>query len=175
MPSASPQWYKDAVIYQLHVRAFFDDNDDGIGDFRGLTASSTICRNWASRRFGCCRSIPRRCEDDGYDIADYYEHPSQVRHAARLSHVSPRSARPRPARHHRAGAQPHVRPASLVPARANRQAGQPLARFLRLERHARQIQGRADHLQGFRNLAIGPGIRWPRPITGTASIAISPI
>jgi maltose alpha-D-glucosyltransferase / alpha-amylase len=31
-------WYKDAVIYQLHVKAFFDSNDDGMGDFRGLTS-----------------------------------------------------------------------------------------------------------------------------------------
>ena len=31
------QWYKDAVIYQLHVKAFYDSNGDGIGDFRGLT------------------------------------------------------------------------------------------------------------------------------------------
>ena len=33
-----PLWYKDAVIYQLHVKAFFDANDDGIGDFRGLAS-----------------------------------------------------------------------------------------------------------------------------------------
>jgi maltose alpha-D-glucosyltransferase/alpha-amylase len=31
------QWYKDAIIYQLHIKAFFDSNDDGVGDFRGLT------------------------------------------------------------------------------------------------------------------------------------------
>ena len=31
------RWYKDAVVYQLHIKAFFDSNDDGIGDFRGLT------------------------------------------------------------------------------------------------------------------------------------------
>ena len=37
MQSTNPLWYKDAVIYQLHVRAFFDANEDGIGDFRGLT------------------------------------------------------------------------------------------------------------------------------------------
>ncbi len=32
-----PQWYKDAVVYELHVKAFFDGNQDGVGDFRGLT------------------------------------------------------------------------------------------------------------------------------------------
>ena len=36
--SGDPLWYKDAVIYELHVRAFFDSNDDGGGDFKGLTS-----------------------------------------------------------------------------------------------------------------------------------------
>ena len=36
-PGDDALWYKDAIIYQLHVKAFFDCNDDGIGDFRGLT------------------------------------------------------------------------------------------------------------------------------------------
>ena len=36
--TANPQWYKDAVIYQLHVKSFFDSNDDGVGDFKGLSA-----------------------------------------------------------------------------------------------------------------------------------------
>lgn len=34
--AADPQWYKDAIIYQLHVKSFFDANNDGVGDFRGL-------------------------------------------------------------------------------------------------------------------------------------------
>ena len=41
---SDPLWYKDAIIYELHVKAFFDSNDDGIGDFRGLTRSSIICK-----------------------------------------------------------------------------------------------------------------------------------
>jgi len=36
-PAVDPLWYKDAVIYEVHVRAFFDGNDDGVGDFVGLT------------------------------------------------------------------------------------------------------------------------------------------
>ena len=53
--AAAPEdalWYKDAVIYQLHVKAFFDSDDDGIGDFRGLTRSSTTSRTSASTRSG---------------------------------------------------------------------------------------------------------------------------
>ena len=56
----TPLWYKDAVIYQVHVRAFYDSNGDGIGDFPGLTRSSITCRIWASPRSGCCRFIRRR-------------------------------------------------------------------------------------------------------------------
>ncbi len=55
-------WYKDAIIYEVHVRAFADSNGDGIGDFRGLTQQARLPRRtWASRRSGCCRSTPRRC------------------------------------------------------------------------------------------------------------------
>jgi maltose alpha-D-glucosyltransferase / alpha-amylase len=38
LKSDDPMWYKDAVIYQLNVKSFFDSNDDGIGDFKGLTS-----------------------------------------------------------------------------------------------------------------------------------------
>jgi hypothetical protein len=56
--------------HQLHVKAFADSNNDGIGDFAGLTEKPGICRISASPRCGCCRStLPGR--DDGYDIADY--------------------------------------------------------------------------------------------------------
>ena len=41
-PPSDPLWYKDAVIYQLHVKAFFDSNDDGIGDFKGLTHEARL-------------------------------------------------------------------------------------------------------------------------------------
>jgi len=54
-----PLWFKRGVIYELHVRAFFDSNGDGTGDFRGLTAKLDYLRDLGSRRSGCCRSIPR--------------------------------------------------------------------------------------------------------------------
>ncbi|MGC4002353.1 MAG: hypothetical protein QM811_04080 [Pirellulales bacterium] len=46
------QWYKDAVIYQLHVRSFRDSDGDGIGDFVGLAQNWIICKISASRRYG---------------------------------------------------------------------------------------------------------------------------
>ncbi len=52
-PPEDPLWYKDAVIYQLHVKAFFDSNDDGVGDFKGLTSKlDYVQATWASTRSG---------------------------------------------------------------------------------------------------------------------------
>ena len=70
--AGDPLWYKDAIIYQLHVKTFCDSNGDGIGDFRGPDrASSITCAISASTASGCCRSYPSPFRDDGYDIADY--------------------------------------------------------------------------------------------------------
>ena len=153
-----PLWYKDAVIYELHVRAFNDSDGDGIGDFRGLTEKLDYLQDWASRRSGCCLSIPSPLRDDGYDIADYTDvHPAYG--TLDDSALSARGPPPRPAGHHRAGAQSHLRPAPVVSARAPGPGRPPLAGFLRLERHAREIPGRPHHLQGFRDLQLGLGPR----------------
>ena len=88
--------------------------------------------------------------------------------------VPPRGAPARAAGDHRAGANhtsdqhPWFQRARRAPRR------QPVARLLRLERHARQVPGRADHLQGLRDARTGPGTRSPRRTTGTASTRTSP-
>ncbi|MDO1584403.1 maltose alpha-D-glucosyltransferase [Rhizobium oryzicola] len=70
-PGPDLLWYKDSIIYQLHVKSFFDGNGDGIGDFPGLhqkldyIASLGVTAIWLLPFF----PSPRR--DDGYDIADY--------------------------------------------------------------------------------------------------------
>ena len=102
---------------------------------------------------------PSPLKDDGYDIADYCDVHPMYRHAGRFQNVPARGAPARPARHHRTGVEPHVRPASVVPARAPRQARQPLAEFLRLERHAEKIQGHAHHLQGRGGFQLDVGPR----------------
>ena len=66
-----PLWYKDAVIYQLHVKAFFDSNDDGIGDFRGLTAKLDYIRELGVNAIWLLPFYPSPLKDDGYDVADY--------------------------------------------------------------------------------------------------------
>ncbi len=60
MQYTNPLWYKDAIIYQLHVRAFFDANSDGIGDFRGLTHKLDYLHDLGISACGCCLSTPRR-------------------------------------------------------------------------------------------------------------------
>jgi maltose alpha-D-glucosyltransferase/alpha-amylase len=69
-------WYKDAVIYQLHVKAFFDSNDDGIGDFRGLTSKLEYVRDLGVDTIWLMPFYPSPLKDDGYDVADYHNvHP----------------------------------------------------------------------------------------------------
>jgi maltose alpha-D-glucosyltransferase/alpha-amylase len=64
-------WYKDAVIYQLHVKAFFDSNNDGIGDFRGLTQRLDYIQELGVNTLWLLPFYPSPMRDDGYDIADY--------------------------------------------------------------------------------------------------------
>jgi maltose alpha-D-glucosyltransferase/alpha-amylase len=64
-------WYKDAVIYQLHVRTFCDSNGDGIGDFRGLTTKLDYLQELGINAIWLLPFYPSPLRDDGYDIADY--------------------------------------------------------------------------------------------------------
>ncbi|MDY6813041.1 MAG: maltose alpha-D-glucosyltransferase [Pseudomonadota bacterium] len=64
-------WYRDAVIYQLHVKAFFDDNNDGIGDFSGLIRKLDYIQQLGVSAIWLLPFYPSPLRDDGYDIADY--------------------------------------------------------------------------------------------------------
>jgi maltose alpha-D-glucosyltransferase/alpha-amylase len=66
-----PLWYKDAVIYQLNVKSFFDSNDDGIGDFRGLTSKLGYIRDLGVNTIWLMPFYPSPLRDDGYDISEY--------------------------------------------------------------------------------------------------------
>ncbi len=69
-------WYKDAVIYQLHVKAFHDSTDDGMGDFAGLTSKLDYIADLGVTAVWLLPFYPSPLRDDGYDIADYYSvHP----------------------------------------------------------------------------------------------------
>src|SRR5216684_3828924 len=64
-------WYKDAVIYQLNVKSFFDSNDDGIGDFHGLTEKLDYIKDLGVNTIWLLPFYPSPLRDDGYDVADY--------------------------------------------------------------------------------------------------------
>ncbi|MGY2052805.1 maltose alpha-D-glucosyltransferase [Methylobacterium sp. JK268] len=68
---SDPQWYRDAIIYQVHVKSFFDANNDGIGDFDGLTAKLDYIRDLGVTAIWLMPFYPSPLRDDGYDIADY--------------------------------------------------------------------------------------------------------
>ncbi|HDZ56073.1 MAG TPA: maltose alpha-D-glucosyltransferase [Pseudomonas xinjiangensis] len=66
-----PLWYKDAVIYQVHIKSFFDSNNDGIGDFPGLIAKLDYIADLGVNTIWLLPFYPSPRRDDGYDIADY--------------------------------------------------------------------------------------------------------
>jgi len=66
-----PQWYKDAVIYQLHVKAFQDSTGNGIGDFTGLMQRLDYIQDLGATAVWLLPFYPSPLRDDGYDIADY--------------------------------------------------------------------------------------------------------
>jgi maltose alpha-D-glucosyltransferase / alpha-amylase len=72
-----PLWFKDAIIYEVHVRAFADSNGDGMGDFKGLTEKLDYLEDLGVTALWILPFYPSPWFDDGYDIADYTEvHPA---------------------------------------------------------------------------------------------------
>ena len=66
-----PLWYKDSVIYQVHIKSFFDSNNDGIGDFPGLISKLDYIAELGVNTVWLLPFYPSPRRDDGYDIADY--------------------------------------------------------------------------------------------------------
>src|SRR5947209_5401866 len=66
-----PLWYRNAVIYQMHVRSFSDSNSDGIGDFNGLISRLDYLKDLGVTAIWLLPFYPSPLKDDGYDIADY--------------------------------------------------------------------------------------------------------
>ncbi len=69
--ASAPQWYKDAVIYELNVRTFFDSNGDGVGDFKGLTQKLGYLQELGVTCLWLLPFYESPLRDDGYDIAHY--------------------------------------------------------------------------------------------------------
>ncbi len=91
--SDDPLWYKDAIIYQVHIKSFFDANNDGVGDFPGLIAKLDYIAELGVNAIWLLPFYPSPRRDDGYDIADYRNvHPdygqlSDVKHFIQEAHA----------------------------------------------------------------------------------------
>ncbi len=72
-PAVDALWYKDAIIYELHVKTFHDSDGDGIGDFRGLIQKLDYLQELGVTALWLLPFYPSPMRDDGYDIADYYD------------------------------------------------------------------------------------------------------
>ena len=71
--ATDPLWYKDAIIYELHVRAFADSNGDGIGDFPGLISKLDYLQDLGITCIWLLPFFPSPLRDDGYDISNYVD------------------------------------------------------------------------------------------------------
>ena len=71
MNDNDPLWYKDAIIYQLHVKSYRDANADGFGDFQGLVERLDYIQQLGANTVWLLPFYPSPLKDDGYDIADY--------------------------------------------------------------------------------------------------------
>jgi maltose alpha-D-glucosyltransferase/alpha-amylase len=86
-------WYKDAIIYQLHVKSFFDSNNDGVGDFPGLVSKLDYIGDLGATAIWLLPFYPSPRLDDGYDISDYRAvHPdygtmANLRHFINAAHT----------------------------------------------------------------------------------------
>ena len=70
-------WYKDAILYELHIRAFKDSDGDGMGDFRGLAEKLDYLQDLGVTTLWLLPFYPSPWKDDGYDISDYVQvHPA---------------------------------------------------------------------------------------------------
>lgn len=107
-------WYKDAIIYQLHVKSFCDSNGDGIGDFQGLIAKLDYIADLGVNAIWLLPFYPSPLLDDGYDISEYravhkdYGTLADFRQFVRAAHARD------PCDHGTRG-EPYVRSTSLVP------------------------------------------------------------
>lgn len=172
-PAPDPLWYKDAVIYQLHVKSFFDANDDGVGDFAGLLAKLDYIVELGVNTIWLLPFYPSPRRDDGYDIADYrgvhpdYGSLADARLLVRAAHARGLRVITELVINHTSDQHPY----SSAPAprgRVRRTAPITSGRTT-----TRPMPARASS-SATRKSPTGPGTRWPAPISGTASIRTSP-
>jgi hypothetical protein len=163
-----PLWYKDAVIYELHVKSFFDSSGDGIGDFAGLHEKLDYIEGLGVTCLWLLPFFPSPLRDDGYDIADYRQvHTSYGtlddfksfleaahRRGLRVVISSYSTTRPTSTPGSRAQSTPHP----------GRRSGSTTSGATRIRSTARRVSSSPTP-----SARTGPGIPKPRLTTGTAS------
>ncbi len=150
-------WFKDAIIYQLHVKAFHDSNGDGIGDFAGLTERLDYLRDLGVTALWLLPFYPEPRPRRRLRHLRLRRYQSVLRHHEGFSPLHAGGQAARSARHHRARHQPHLRPARLVQARQAQRAGLERAQLVRLERYRPEIPGHAHHLHRHREVELDLG------------------
>ena len=172
-PTAS-LWYRDAVIYELHVRSFYDSNGDGIGDFPGLTEKLDYLQDLGITAIWLLPHYPSPLKDGGYDIADYKKvHPDygtlgDFKTFVREAHRRGLKVITELVLNHTSDQHPWFQRAERA------EPGAAGAQLLRLERHARRGTATRASSSGISSHPTGHGTRRPAPTTGTASTPISP-
>ena len=168
-----PEWYRDAVIYEVHVRAFQDGNGDGIGDFSGLTSRLDYLADLGITAIWLLPFYPSPLRDDGYDIADYLAvHPdygdlADARRFIREAHARGLRVITELVFNHTSDQHPWFQRARRAAARLGR------ARLVRLERHARSLPRCTRSSSRTSSPRTGPGTPSPAPTSGIASTATS--
>ena len=173
--TADQLWYKDAIIYQLHVKSFFDSNDDGIGDFPGLISKLDYIADLGANVIWLLPFYPSPRLDDGYDISAYREvHPdygtlADFRHFVRAAHARNIRVITELVVNHTSDQHPWFQRARRA------KPGSLMAQFLCLvATPIKNMPARASSLS-MPSGRTGRGIRSPAPITGIASTRTSPI
>ncbi len=162
-----PLWYKDAIIYELHVKAFKDSDGNGIGDFRGLTEKLDYIQDLGVNTPWLLPFYPSPLRDDGYDISDYRNvHPdygtrADVRNFIREAHRRGLKVITELVINHTSDQHPWFQAARRAPPPDRRSAIFTCGRTAK-----RNSRKRASSLPTPRN-PTGPGTRWRKPTTGT--------
>ena len=163
------EWWRHAVTYQIYPRSFADANGDGVGDLAGITSRLPLPARPRRGRDLDLAVLHVAAEGPRVRRRRLLRHRPAVRHPRRRRRDDRAGARARPQGDRRPGAQPHLRPARLVPGRPRGRAGQPRARALPLPRQPRRP---AQQLEvGLRRRRRGPR---SRTASGTSTSSTPP-
>ena len=168
-------WYKDAVIYQLHVKSFFDANNDGMGDFAGLISKLDYIADLGVNTIWLLPFYPVPRRDDGYDIADYRGvHPDYGTLADAKRFIAAAHARgmrviTELVINHTSDQHPWFQRARRA------KPGSVYRDFYVWSTRRPQVTRGPASSSSTPSSPTGPGMRWRAPITGIASIRISRI